>query len=34
MTHTTTEGALEMALAELEKSENVLPGCVRMRVLD
>jgi homoserine dehydrogenase len=34
MTHTTTEGALEMALAELEKSENVLPGCIRMRVLD
>jgi homoserine dehydrogenase len=34
MTHTTTEGALDMALAELEQSENVLPGCVRMRVLD
>ena len=34
MTHTTTEGDLDLALAELEQSENVLPGCVRMRVLD
>lgn len=34
MTHTTTEGDLDLALAELEQSENVLPGYVRMRVLD
>jgi homoserine dehydrogenase len=34
MTHTTTEGALDTALAQLDSSDNVQPGCVRMRVLD
>lgn len=34
MTHRTTEGALDTALAQLDDSENVLSGCVRMRVLD
>lgn len=34
MTHKTTGGSLDTALAELDKSENVLPDFVRMRVLD
>ncbi|MCO6453750.1 MAG: homoserine dehydrogenase [Pirellulaceae bacterium] len=34
MTHTTTEGAAQQAMRDIERLPGVRPGCVRMRVLD